>query len=92
LITHVGQTDPGTQRWLQSAVNRFMASGSTLWQASRQALAGLEATVSRQTFLLSYMDAFLLLFLLNAICIPLVLTTIRKKKAAAGPPPVVSDH
>jgi hypothetical protein len=38
------------------------------------------------------MDAFLLLFLLNAVCIPLVFTTIRKKKAAAAPPPVVSDH
>ena len=92
LITHLGATDPGTISWLQNATNRFLASGATLWQASRQALAGLENTVVRQTFLLSYMDAFLLLFLLNAVCIPLVLTTIRKKKAAAGPPPVVSDH
>jgi MFS transporter, DHA2 family, multidrug resistance protein len=92
LITHVGATDPVTHSWLQNAVNRFLASGSTLWQATQQALAGLENTVVRQTFLLSYMDAFLLLFLLNAVCIPLVFTTIRKKKAAAGPPPVVSDH
>ena len=91
LISHVGATDPGTQTWLQNATRRFMASGATLWDASRQALAGLENTVARQTFLLSYMDAFLLLFLLNAICVPLVFTTI-KKKAAAGPPPVVSDH
>lgn len=92
LISHVGSTDPGTQSWLQNATRRFVAGGSTLWDASRQALAGLENTIARQTFLLSYMDAFLLLFLLNAICVPLVFTTIRKKKAAAGPPPVVSDH
>jgi DHA2 family multidrug resistance protein len=92
LITHVTTTDYRTQNWLQQAANRFLASGATLWEASRQALAGLEATIVRQTFLLSYMDAFLLLFLLNAFCIPLVITTIRKKKAAAGPPPVVSDH
>jgi len=92
LITHVGATDPGTQSWLQNATNRFMASGATMWEASRQALAGLENTIVRQTFLLSYMDAFLLLFLLHAICIPLVFTTIHKKKAGAGPPPMVSDH
>ena len=92
LIAHVTASDLPTQSWLQQATNRFLANGATLWQASRQALAGLENTVVRQTFLLSYMDAFLLLFLLNAVCIPLVFTTIRKKKAAAGPPPVVSDH
>jgi MFS transporter, DHA2 family, multidrug resistance protein len=92
LITHVTTTDYRTQNWLQQAANRFVASGSTAWEASRQALAGLEATIVRQTFLMSYMDAFLLLFLLNAFCIPLVVTTIRRKKAAAGPPPVVSDH
>jgi MFS transporter, DHA2 family, multidrug resistance protein len=33
----------------------------------------------RQTFLMSYMDTFLLLAILNACCIPLVLTTIKKR-------------
>jgi hypothetical protein len=38
------------------------------------------------------MDAFLLLFLLNACCVPLVLSTIRKKKAALPPGTTISDH
>ena len=63
-----------------------------LYEAGRQALASLEAAVVRQTYLISYMDAFRFLAILNAACILLVLLTIRKKKAAAAPPPVVSDH
>jgi DHA2 family multidrug resistance protein len=93
LLTHVGSTDPGTLSWLESATKRFLANGATsVYQASQQALAALEGTINRQTFLLSYMDSFLLLFLMNAICIPLVITTIRKKKAGDGPPPEVSAH
>jgi DHA2 family multidrug resistance protein len=89
LISHVSIGDNPTQEWLRLATNRMLSHGATVIQASRQALAALEATVVRQTYLLSYMDAFLLLSLLNACCIPLVILTIRRKKAAAGgaPPP-----
>ncbi len=92
LISHVTATDLPTQEWLRQATNRFVSEGSTLWQASRQALGALEATIVKQTYLLSYMDAFLLLFLLNAVCIPLVVMTIRRKKAlppGAPPPPKI---
>jgi|GEM_PF-2284821 len=60
----------------------------------QQAIGGLENTVVRQTYLLSYMDAFLLLAMMNALCIPLVIMTIKKRKAGAAPqqPVVVSDH
>lgn len=84
LVSHVTGTDLPTQQRLSLAANRFLADGATAWEASRQALAALEATIVRQTFLLSYMDAFLLLFLLHASCIILVITTIRRKKAAAA--------
>ena len=84
LVSHVGIGDYTTQEWIRQATNRFVSRGATMYQASKQALAALEATVVRQTYLLSYMDAFLLLALLNAICIPLVVITIRKKKAAAA--------
>ncbi|HVU57331.1 MAG TPA: DHA2 family efflux MFS transporter permease subunit [Puia sp.] len=84
LVSHVTIWDIPTQQWLKQATTRMVANGATVLQASRQALAGLEATVGRQTFLLSYMDAFLLLALLNALCIPLVVITIRRKKAAVG--------
>jgi DHA2 family multidrug resistance protein len=92
LISHITASDFPTQDRLQQATARFISAGATAWDASRRALAALEATVVRQTFLLSYMDAFLLLCLLNACCIPLVVITIRKKKAAppgAPPPPKI---
>jgi DHA2 family multidrug resistance protein len=92
LISHVTASDLPTQERLSLSANRFLSAGATAWQASRQALAALEATIVRQTFLMSYMDAFLLLFLLNAVCIPLVVTTIRRKKAlppGTPPPPKI---
>ncbi len=85
LISHVTNYDLPTQNWLKSSTAHFISAGAaSVWDASRQALAALEGTIVRQTFLMSYMDAFLLLCMLNALCIPLVLLTIRKKKV--GPP------
>ena len=86
LVSHVAIGDRTTGEWLRQAAGRMMAHGATVLEASRKALAALEATVVRQTFLLSYMDAFLLLALLNACCIPLVVITIRRKKAAGAAP------
>lgn len=92
LVSHVSATDRTTTEWLRSSTQHFLVEGATLLESSHQALAALEGAVVRQTFLLSYMDAFLLLFLLNACCVPLVLITIRKKKAALPPGTTISDH
>jgi len=70
---------------MQGFIANFMAHGANYLRAVQQALGALEATVVRQTFLMSYMDAFLLLAILNALCIPLVIITI-KKKALIRPP------
>ena len=93
LITHVTDTDPYTRSRLSTLTNGFMSHGATLLQAAKQALGALEATVVRQTFLLSYMNAFMLLAILNAICIPLVLITIKKKKKQVSPVKIaIPDH
>ncbi|NVM66670.1 DHA2 family multidrug resistance protein [Mucilaginibacter sp. SG538B] len=94
LVAHVTAADPATQMRLQGFVGNLMAHGATYLRAMQQAIGGLENTVVRQTFLLSYMDAFLLLALMNAFCIPLVILTIKKRRAGAAPqkPVVVSDH
>jgi DHA2 family multidrug resistance protein len=94
LIANVTSTDPGTAARIQAGVTRFMSYGATYWQAFRQAIGALEATVVRQTYLMSYMNAFLLLAILNAACIPLVIVTILKKRTApkSNAPVVVSDH
>ena len=94
LITHITPTDPATHERLQAGITRFLANGASYFQASRQALAALEATVVRQTFLLSYMNAFFLLAIMNAACIPLVISTILKKRSAqpSNSKVVIPDH
>ena len=82
LIAHVTASDPLTILRRQSFIANFMAHGATYLRALQQSLGALENTVVRQTFLLSYMDAFLLLAILNACCIPLVLLTIKKRAVA----------
>jgi DHA2 family multidrug resistance protein len=81
LITHITATSPATYHWLQIATHNFVVHGSNYIQATKQAMGALEATVVKQTFLMSYMNAFLLLAILNAACIPLVLITIKRKSA-----------
>ena len=93
LISHVTASDPTTQMRLNDFIRNLMAHGATYLRAMQQAIGGLENTVVRQTYLMSYMDAFLLLALMNACCIPLVIMTIKKRSANAKPSTVVvSDH
>jgi DHA2 family multidrug resistance protein len=91
LITHVTASDPQTIDRQQSLIHNFMAHGSNYLHALQQSIGALENIVVRQTFLLSYMDAFLLLAILNACCIPLVIITIKKRKGAKAVKVVVPD-
>jgi MFS transporter, DHA2 family, multidrug resistance protein len=85
LIAHVTPYDDLTKQRQQSFIANFVEHGSTYFRAVAQSLEALERVVVRQTFLMSYMDTFLLLAILNACCIPLVLTTIKKRAAALKP-------
>ncbi|MDB5140908.1 MAG: family efflux transporter permease subunit [Mucilaginibacter sp.] len=78
LITHITSTDPATHERIQTGIRNFMAHGANYMRAVQQAIGTLEAAVVKQTFLLSYMNAFLLLAMMNAACIPLVIMTIKK--------------
>ena len=93
LVSHITASDPATQQRMQGFINNLVAHGATYLRATQQAIGGLENTVVRQTFLLSYMDAFLLLAIMNASCIPLVIMTIKKRSADKPQQKVViSDH
>jgi len=93
LITHVTSGDSQTYQRMQSFIGNFMAHGANYLRAAQQAIGALESTVVRQTYLLSYMDAFLLLAIMNACCIPLVLITIKKRDANKPQVKVtISDH
>ncbi len=93
LITHITASDSVTHQRMQGFIANFMAHGANYLRAVQQALGALEATVVRQTFLMSYMDAFLLLSILNALCIPLVIITIKKKTTDKAPVKMtIPDH
>lgn len=93
LITHITSSDNATGQRMQSFIYNFMAHGASYLRAIQQSVGAMEGTVVRQTFLLSYMDAFFLLAILNACCIPLVLLTIKKRKAGSPASKVmISDH
>ena len=93
LITHVTASDSVTHQRMQGFIANFMAHGANYLHAVQQAFGALEATIDRQTFLMSYMDAFLLLSILNALCIPLVIITIKKRVANKAPVKMtIPDH
>ena len=93
LIAHVTASDAATIQRQNSFISNLMAHGATYLRALQQSVAALENTVARQTFLMSYMDAFFLLAAMNAFCIPLVLLTMKKRVAAkAGKVEVPDAH
>jgi MFS transporter, DHA2 family, multidrug resistance protein len=89
LLAHVSLYDFAVRERLQAIIRGLMARGSTFFEAQRQADAAIEGTVVRQTFLLTYMDAFRIVGIFFLCCIPLLLLFKRSRRAAAAP---VSMH
>jgi len=81
LLTHVTPYDAPLQERLHAIVGGLMAKGSTLVEAQRQAYGAIEGLVQRQTFLLTYMDAFRITGIFFLCCIPLLLFFKRGKGA-----------
>ena len=69
-------------------IHGLMAHGSTFAEAQRQALAAIDGTVSRQAFLLTYMDAFRVIGVFFLCCMPLLLLFKRVRM----PVPVTVQH
>ena len=61
-------------------------NGSTLAQAQQQAIGAIEGTVVRQTFLLTYMDAFRVVGIFFLACIPLLLLFKRRRGGPVAVP------
>ena len=88
LLEHVSMYDPTVRERINAIVQALLAKGSTLIDAERQAYAALEGIVTKQTFLLTYMDAFRVVGFFFLCCIPLLLLFKRTR----GAPPPVSVH
>jgi DHA2 family multidrug resistance protein len=89
LLSHVSVYDTAVRERLAALTQGLVAKGSDLFGAQRQAYAALEGAVLKQTFLLSYMDAFRIVGIFFLCCIPLLLVFKRGRGGAAGP---VSMH
>ena len=81
LLRHVSVYDPALRERMEGIVRALLAKGSTLFEARRQATAAIEGIVTRQTFLLTYMDAFRIVGVFFLACIPLLLLFQRGRRA-----------
>jgi DHA2 family multidrug resistance protein len=89
LLSHLSPYDPAFQERVQAITGGLMAKGSSLVQAQQQAYASIEGAVIRQTYLLTYMDAFRVVGVFFLVCIPMLLLFKRRAGRAAAP---VSMH
>jgi MFS transporter, DHA2 family, multidrug resistance protein len=85
LLQHLSIYDPPVRERIDAIVRGLVAKGSTLIEAQRQAYGALEGIVVKQTFLLTYMDAFRVVGVFFLCCIPLLLLF---RRGGAAPPPV----
>jgi DHA2 family multidrug resistance protein len=84
LISNITQYSAATQQRLNAMIGAFMANGADAATAKQQAYAALEGTVMKQTYLLSYMDVFVLVAIFFLACIPLIVMVRRKGTPAPG--------
>jgi DHA2 family multidrug resistance protein len=85
LIEHVSAYNPELRQRLAAITAGLVAKGSSLYDAQRQAYGAIEGAVLRQTFLLTYMDAFRIVGVFFLVCIPLLLLFKRRKGEAPAP-------
>lgn len=84
LLSHVSAFDPATTSWLAGVKNGLVARGIAPYAAQEKAYGALAGTIARQTWLLTYMDAFRVVGTFFLCCIPLLLL-FRKGKSSVVP-------
>jgi DHA2 family multidrug resistance protein len=90
LISHITPGNPQLIDRLNNFTHYFQSKGATVLDAHNKAIGVIGAEVSKQTSILSYLDAFMLLGSLFVITMPLLLFVRTAKRPAASV--VISDH
>ncbi|HUB62422.1 MAG TPA: DHA2 family efflux MFS transporter permease subunit [Puia sp.] len=88
LVSKLNVNNPNVHQRVIGLQHSFMAKGLAPNEALKHAYAVLDATVTSQAGILSYMDVFLYLGCLFLICIPFILMT----RKSSGTPPAASAH
>jgi DHA2 family multidrug resistance protein len=73
LLRYITPFDFTLRLRLNTVIHGLMAHGSTFVEAQRQAYAAIEGAVSKQAFLLTYMDTFRIIGVFFLCCMPLLL-------------------
>lgn len=92
LVSNLTPGDPLMTERLAGYTSYFMTQGSTTPEAQHRALGLLNAGVVRQSNLLSFGDAYLLIGLIFLIVLPILLFAARKKGQPIPAPVMLSDH
>jgi DHA2 family multidrug resistance protein len=90
LVAHVTAGDPTLMARLDGYTQYFVNKGAVLADARHQALGLLDNAVVRQSNVLSFGDAYLLLGICFVVCLPLLLLTRRSK--GARPVVALAEH
>lgn len=84
LIGDINQYNPAFTDRYNSYVNAFLAKGFALQEAQQAAYRAIEGAVTKQTYLLSYLDGFYFVGIFFLFCIPLLYIQPFKKGNAAA--------
>lgn len=72
LIAHMDMFNPAFIAKYNDMLNGFIGKGFSLEQAQKMAARALDGSIIRQTYLLSYLDAFWAVGIFLVLCIPLI--------------------
>jgi DHA2 family multidrug resistance protein len=90
LVSNITSENPFAVERLAGYTKYFIGKDATIFDAHNKALALLDAGIIRQTSLLSFSDAYLLIGIVFIIAIPLLLFTKRNKGKKVQV--ILSDH
>lgn len=91
LLSNVTATNPLVTNRINGYTQYFQAKGITLIDAKQKAFDMLNIAVVKQSSMLSYLDAFLLIGCLFALTLPLLLF-VMKRGSKPAPGIIISDH
>lgn len=82
LVGHVSASMPTVQAWLQHAVSSFVSGGMSITHANAAAIGLLNSILQKQASMLAFDDAFLMIGVAFAVCVPVLF--LFRKGAANG--------
>jgi DHA2 family multidrug resistance protein len=91
LISNISIYNPQATQRINGLTQYFAGKSGTLIEAQHKAMAVVNNGIDRQSFLMSYLDAYIFVGLLFVLAMPLLLVVLDRKKQA-GPVVLVSDH